>query len=232
MATAPFGKPGTAPSKHLAPTPNIRDVKSLAAGVLTIYTFLVHNNASMSLPFSSAPTHVSRPVVRPATRADVDQIWELVSCYVAEGLMLPRTHDQVAMNIDNYVVAAIGGRVVACAALEEYSPSLAEVSSVAVAKTEHGNGLGTDVVLGVERLARARNIDELFAMSLSDRFFLSLDYQPTSVSRYPEKLSRYEKLVGNGVDIVPKRCFQKLLGGSWQAPVLVENSPERALRAS
>lgn len=146
--------------------------------------------------------------------------------------MLPRTHEQVAMNIDNYVVATSLGRVLACAALEEYSPSLAEISSVAVAKAEHGNGLGTDVVLGVERLARARDVAEVFALSLSDRFFLSMDYAPASISRYPEKLARYEKLSADGVEIVPKRCFQKILGDSWQMPALVEDTPlERTLRA-
>jgi len=186
----------------------------------------------MALPFSAA-SGASQPVVRPAARGDVEHIWELVSCYAAEGLMLPRTHEQVAMNIDNYVVAASGGRVVACAALEEYSPSLAEVSSVAVARSEHGNGLGTDVVLGVERLARARDIGELFAMSLSDGFFLSLDYEPASISRYPEKLARYGKLSAEGVDIVPRRCFRKVLADSWQMPSLIDDAPvERALRAS
>lgn len=187
------------------------------------------HNHSATLPISRTPS----PLVRHATRADVDQIWELVSCYAAQGLMLPRTHDQVAMNIDNYVVATVGGRVVACAALEEYSPSLAEISSVAVASSEHGRGLGTDVVLGVERLARARNITEVFALSLSDRFFLSMGYDATSISRYPEKLARYERLISQGVEIVPKRCFQKVLGDSWAMPVLVDDSiPEQARRAS
>lgn len=189
----------------------------------------MHNQ---SQPKAFAGT-AARPTVRPACRADADGIWELVSAYAALGLMLPRTLEMVAMNIDNYVVASSGGRIVACAALEEYSPSLAEVSSVAVAESEHGKGLGTDVVLGVERLARARDIAEVFALSLSDRFFESLDYTATSISRYPEKLARYEKLAAVGVDIVPKRCFQKILGHSWQVPALVENSrSERALRAS
>jgi amino-acid N-acetyltransferase len=187
----------------------------------------------MTLPFSSQSEEPQRPVVRPATRGDIDAILELVSCYAAEGLMLPRTREQVAMNIDNYVVAVSGSRVVACAALDEYSPSLAEVSSVAVARSEHGKGLGTDVVLGVERLARARDINEIFALSLSDRFFLSLDYAPTSISRYPEKLARYDRLSNDGVEIVPKRCFQKVLENSWQAPVLLpDRASERALRAS
>ena len=146
--------------------------------------------------------------------------------------MLPRTLEQVAMNIDNYVVAVAGARVVACAALEEYSPSLAEVSSVAVARSEHGNGLGTDVVLGVERLARARDINEIFALSLTDKFFLGLDYAPISLARYPEKLARYERLAADGVEIVPKRCFQKIVGGSWQAPALAEDTPAMARRAS
>ena len=105
------------------------------------------------------------------------------------------------------------------------------VSSVAVSKTEHGKGLGTEVVLGVERLARARDIGELFALSLSDGFFVSLDYEGTSVSRYPEKLARYEKLSSAGVEIVPKRCFKKVLGNTWEMPTLYEE-PAKQLRAS
>ena len=189
----------------------------------------------MTLPFAQrAICGGLAAVVRPATRGDVEQIFELVSGYVAEGLMLPRTIEQIALNIESYVVAVKRGRVVACAALDEYSPSLAEVSSVAVSRDEHGNGIGTQVVLGVERLARARDIEEIFALSLTDSFFLGLNYVPTAISRYPEKLSRYESLAGAGVDIVPKRCFQKVLGNDWQPPQLVESAtkPSRALRAS
>jgi amino-acid N-acetyltransferase len=207
--------------------------KPLASTRLSIYTLFVHNHSAMTIPFSSQLNEPQRPVVRPGNRGDIDAILELVSCYAAEGLMLPRTREQIAMNIDNYVVAISGSRVVACAALDEYSPSLAEVSSVAVARSEHGRGLGTDVVLGVERLARARDISEIFALSLSDRFFLSLDYAPASISRYPEKLARYDRLSSAGVEIVPKRCFQKVLENSWQSPALVQDQPaERSLRAS
>ena len=139
--------------------------------------------------------------------------------------MLPRTLDQIAARIDNYVVATdASARVLACAALEEYSPSLAEVSSVAVSPAHHGKGLGTQVVLGVERLARARDIDEVFALSLTDNFFLALGYKPCTVARYPEKLARYDSLARSGVEIIPKRCFQKVLDKTWSAPRLVENS--------
>src|SRR3954466_10063829 len=187
------------------------------------YTFSVHN-----FPVSSdsgraryGDLTASPTTVRRAVRADVGQILELVSRYAAEGLMLPRTFDQIAARIDSYVVAAdASGCVVACAALEEYSPSLAEVASVAVAPSHQGRGLGSQVVLGVERLARARDIEELFALSLTDNFFLSLGYKPTTIARYPEKLARYDALSRSGVEIVPKRCFQKVLS-KWGAPTLV-----------
>ena len=199
-----------------------------------IYTFLVHNiplKSSRPLSIARAQTHSPKAVVRRALRADVMHIWELVSQYAAQGLMLPRTPEQIAARIDNYVVAAErNGKVVACAALEEYSPSLAEVSSVAVAPTHHGKGLGSQVVLGVERLARARDIEELFALSLTDNFFTSLSYKPVTISRYPEKLARYELLAKSGVEIVPKRCFQKLLGKTWSAPQLVEQAPRQQKR--
>ncbi len=163
----------------------------------------------------------SATTVRRAVRADASQILKLVSPYAEQGLMLPRTLEQIASRIDNYVVVADSAdRVIACAALEEYSPSLAEVSSVAVAPDRQGKGLGTQVVLGVERLARARDIEELFALSLTDQFFLALTYKPTTISRYPEKLARYDTLSRSGVEIVPKRCFQKSLG-KWTAPRLV-----------
>lgn len=163
--------------------------------------------------------------MRRATRSDAAQILELVTPYAAQGLMLPRTLDQIAARIDNYVVATdASGRVLACAALEEYSPSLAEVSSVAVSPAQHGKGLGTQVVLGVERLARSRDIEQIFALSLTDNFFLSLGYTPCTIARYPEKLARYELLAKEGVEIVPKRCFQKVLDKTWIAPRLVENA--------
>src|SRR5688500_3453872 len=154
-------------------------------------------------------------VVRPAALADVEQISSLVDIFAARQLMLARTSAQIALDVDDYVVAVNGnGRLVACAALDEYSPSLAEVSSVAVSPGEHGRGLGSAVVLGVERVARQRGVNELFALTLADDFFASLGYEPTSLARYPEKLARYDRLRRAGVNVVDKSCFRKLSGAN------------------
>ena len=126
--------------------------------------------------------------------------------------MLPRTAEDIVLELDNYVVMSdTDGRVLACAALYEYSPSVAEIASVAVDEALFGNGLGSQAVLAAERLAARRGFEELFAMSLAGSFFESLGYIETPLAGYPEKLARYGMLVASGVQIVPKRCFTKSL---------------------
>ena len=135
---------------------------------------------------------MSEPIsLRMAQRADVDAIVALVNGYALDSVMLPITSARVALALDDFVVAAEArGRVRACGALKEYSPSLAEVASLAVARDAHGGGLGRRVVAELEGLARMRGIDELFALTLTAGFFESVGYVVTERARYPEKLRR------------------------------------------
>jgi amino-acid N-acetyltransferase len=129
--------------------------------------------------------------LRPARMCDVIGIEELINGYAAERLMLPRTAESIELALDDFVVATdVHDHVLACGALKMYSPSLAEVASVAVARGMHGRGLGTMVVPEVEQLAHARGVAELFAITLTPQFFESLGYERSDRSLYPEKLRR------------------------------------------
>jgi len=129
--------------------------------------------------------------VRMAHRGDIAAIVSIVSDYAAEQVMLPISADRVAMALDDFVVATDArGQVLACGALKEYSPSLAEVASLAVARDGHGGGVGRAIVEALESLARVRGIDELFALTLTAGFFEAVGYVVTDRSRYPEKIRR------------------------------------------
>lgn len=129
--------------------------------------------------------------IRPASRADAESIVDLVNGYAAEGVMLPRTLDSVAHALDDFIVAVDGrGGLLGCGALKEYSPSLAEVSSLAIQRAAHGTGLGKRIVRSVEALARKRGIDELFALTLTPAFFESAGYAVADRAGYPEKIRR------------------------------------------
>ena len=130
-------------------------------------------------------------VVRRATVRDVDGIVALVAEWAAEGLLLARTAAEIAPALDDYVVAADArGRVLACAAVREYSPSLAELVSVATARDAHGRGLGRLVVAAAERVAAARGLASLFAHTLAPEFFAAVGYEPADRAAYPEKRAR------------------------------------------
>lgn len=129
--------------------------------------------------------------LRRARPADVDGIVALVAEWAAEGLLLARSAAQIAPMLDDYVVAADArGRVLACAAVREYSPSLAEVVSVAVARAAHGLGLGRRVVRAAEALAAARGHAAVFAHTLQAEFFSALDWAEVDRALYPEKRAR------------------------------------------
>jgi amino-acid N-acetyltransferase len=129
--------------------------------------------------------------IRRARAADVGAISALVNGFAAEDVMLPRTPEQVALAVDDYVVATDPhGRVLACGALREYSPSLAELVSLAVAREAHGRGLGRLIVAAVERLAVARGFTSIFAHTLAPYFFEAVGYAEVDRRVYPEKCAR------------------------------------------
>ncbi len=129
--------------------------------------------------------------IRPAGPEDVDAIVRLNNQFADEMLMLRRTPETVALTIDDFVVAVnVAGGVVGCGALKEYSPSVAEVAAIAVAREAHGQGLGRRLVEAVERLAMKRDIYDVFALTLQPEFFTSCGYGQVDRARYPEKIRR------------------------------------------
>jgi amino-acid N-acetyltransferase len=147
-------------------------------------------------------------VLRRARAADVADITALVNEYAAEEIMLPRTAAQVALAIDHYVVATDAhGRLLACGALREYSPSLAELVSLAVAREAHGRGLGRLVVAKVERLALQRGFTAIFAHTLNPTFFEAVGYEEMDRRHFPEKQARPHTL-----------CFARPLAAETAEP--------------
>ena len=132
-------------------------------------------------------------LIRPATPLDAAAVRALIDRYVPSGTLLPRSEEFIAAYCHNFLVADARG-VVGCVHLDEYSPSLAELRSLAVAPAAQGTGVGRALVAGTERLARRRGYATLFAVSNDEEFFRKhgfllrhipeLDRERSEVSRY------------------------------------------------
>jgi N-acetylglutamate synthase-like GNAT family acetyltransferase len=129
--------------------------------------------------------------VRRARPQDAAAISHLNNTFADDGQMLRRSPETIALAIDDYVVVQnTAGELLACGALKEYSPSVAEVAAIAVSKAAHGRGLGRAIVTAVEELALKRGIYDVFALTLQPAFFAAIGYQRVDRARYPEKIRR------------------------------------------
>jgi N-acetylglutamate synthase-like GNAT family acetyltransferase len=130
-------------------------------------------------------------VIRRAREEDAEAVSRLIAIFADEALMLRRTPEMVELAIDDYVVGVTRrGDIVACGALKEYSPSVAEVAAIAVSREVHGCGVGRAIVDAVEALAVKRGIFDVFALTLQPAFFSAIGYQRVDRARYPEKIRR------------------------------------------
>jgi len=133
-------------------------------------------------------------ITRKATPADAASISALIDLYVPSGTLLPRSEEFIAMHAHEFVVVERDGEIVGCVHLDEYSPSLAELRSLAVAPGAQGIGIGKALVAATERFARARDYATLFAVSNDTEFFArfgfarrnipELDLERSEVSKY------------------------------------------------
>jgi len=130
-------------------------------------------------------------VIRRARAEDAEAIARLIAVFADEALMLRRTPEMVSLAIDDYVVGVTRrGEIVACGALKEYSPSVAEIAAIAVSRSVHGCGVGKAIVAAVEALAIKRGVFDVFALTLQPAFFGAIGYQRVDRARYPEKIRR------------------------------------------
>ena len=152
------------------------------------------------------------PPVEHAHERDIAFISSLNNLFAPDGLTLMRSEEFVTSHLQDYqVVRAHDGMVLGCVALDEYSPSLVELVSLAVDPSAQGMGLGKRLITAAEELARQRGYPEIFAVSLADGLFLGMGFRESTIERYPEKISRYTKISRSELSIGRKFCFSKTL---------------------
>ncbi|HET8771890.1 MAG TPA: GNAT family N-acetyltransferase [Gemmatimonadaceae bacterium] len=146
--------------------------------------------------------------IGPAHETDIPMLVALNNRYSSAGLTLARTPEFAANHLANYrVLRDATGGTIGCVALDEYSPSVAEVISLAVDTDAQGLGHGRALIAAIIELAKARGYTELFAVSYSDELFLSCGFDRVPLQTYPEKISRYVKVDRTEIEVGEKHCF-------------------------
>jgi amino-acid N-acetyltransferase len=125
--------------------------------------------------------------VRKATMQDITPILSLINGYAADGIMLPRTEFEMSENIRDFSVAYDGDALVGCGALHFYTPTTAEVRSLAVLPDAKQHGIGRAVVEALEQEARDNGLEAIFAFTYVPGFFEKLGFGEIERGELPLK---------------------------------------------
>ena len=125
--------------------------------------------------------------VRKAAMRDIRPILDLINDYAALGLMLPRTEFELSEAIRDFTVVTSGGELLGCGALHFYSPTLAEIRSLAVREQAKKHGVGRKLVEALVAEAGRYELDAVFAFTYVVDFFRRLGFEPIERGALPLK---------------------------------------------
>lgn len=171
---------------------------------------------------------------RKARPTDVAVIHRLVAHYSAQGLLLPRTPEEIHAHIERFLVleekTQLGKRrILGCVALESYGSDLAEIRSLAVNPGIRGRGVGARLLRYVLAVAKRRRITRVFAVTHAPAFFGRQGFVATTRRALPEKIARdcrtcpkkrHCELVAVVATVCPERAALAVIQPTWKpAPV-------------
>lgn len=158
---------------------------------------------------------------RRAKLSDASSIHGLIAHYAEQGLLLPRTEDEIRRNIDHFLVQLNSKGLVGCLSLEKYNADLAEIRSVAVDPAIRGCGMGAKLVSFALQEARKKGIGRIFAVTHAPEFFERQGFIASPRKFMAEKVERdccacpkrsSCKLVAVTATLLPERVRLPILG--------------------
>jgi len=124
---------------------------------------------------------------RKALLPDVPQIYSLISSYVPDGTLLPRSEKELYENICDFTVVEEEGEILACGALHFYGMHLTEVRSIAVKSNVQGKGAGRLLVESLLIEARMHSVQAICLFTRVPGFFAKLGFRIVNRDDLPDK---------------------------------------------
>jgi len=166
--------------------------------------------------------------IRRARPGDAAAIHSLIVHYAGQGILLPRTREEVRGDIPNFLVAEESDCLAGCVALDPYGGHLAEIRSLAVAPELRGSGLGGRLLDAVVKAARRRRFERIFAVTHATEFFEGKGFHHPPGGIPAEKAARdcahcpragHCRLRAVTFDLAPTRALLPVIGDAAKAPL-------------
>jgi amino-acid N-acetyltransferase len=137
--------------------------------------------------FLEKPGVARHLAVRKALMRDIPPILALINGYAAKGVMLPRTEFELSEAIRDFTVVYRGDRFLGCGALHFYSPTIAEIRSLAVHEEAKTHGVGRKLIEALAAEAESYELDAVFAFTYVVDFFNKVGFEVVERGALPLK---------------------------------------------
>ncbi|RXZ77188.1 N-acetyltransferase [Paenibacillaceae bacterium] len=127
-------------------------------------------------------------ICRKATLADVAALYELIAGYAEKGIMLPRSSEVLARQIDTFIVAEEDGEIIGCGSLCQLGSDLVEIRSLGISEGHKGKGIGSRLVERLIEEARVQNLPKVMALTYEAAFFQKNGFQIVDKEIFPQKV--------------------------------------------
>ncbi|MBN1850616.1 MAG: N-acetyltransferase [Deltaproteobacteria bacterium] len=130
-------------------------------------------------------------MIRKAVTKEVKSIHKLLVHYAGKGALLPRSLSELYDHLRDLFVLVDGSdheEVFGVCALGVCWEELAEIRSLAVAETYHGEGFGRQLVERCLEEAGELGLSRIFALTYVPKFFEKMGFQEIDKSILPHKI--------------------------------------------
>lgn len=129
-----------------------------------------------------------KTTLRKPNEQDIDYIFELLSFYAKEELLLSLSKQDISERLDSFVVAVDGEKLVGCAAIRNFGDDLFEIRSLAVSPGYTGEKIGTRMVQHLIDSLKTCSATRVFALTYRATFFENLGFKHVEKELFPQKI--------------------------------------------
>ena len=136
--------------------------------------------------------------IRPARTSDVREIRNIIDSFSTDGSLLSKATVTIFENIQEFLVAAEGDRIIGCGALHVMWEDLAEVRTLAVVPDRSNEGIGSQLLEQLLDQARALGIRRVFCLTFRKEFFghhgfVEIENTPVGHEVYEQLLQSFDE---------------------------------------
>ncbi len=127
-------------------------------------------------------------MIRKATVKDGEKIFNILQTFAVQGVLLPRSLNNIYENIRDFFVYEENGEIVGIGSLHVFWEDLAEIKSLAVLPQHQHKGIGKKIVEHCIEEAKQLGVKKVFALTYLPEFFQKLGFEIVDKSEFPQKV--------------------------------------------